>query len=228
MSGWGYAPPQEPLVVVHVDRDLVVIDKPAGLLSVPGRGPDLEDSALRRVQARYPGAFAVHRLDMDTSGLLVFATRRRAERALLAQFRERQVKKRYLAWVSGTVHEASGCIELPLSRVPGQPRSVVDPIAGKAASTSFSVMIRQDGASLLALSPHTGRSHQLRVHLMALGHPILGDRFYAEGPARAAADRLLLHAEALELAHPYGGQLLRFAAETPFSCSAPPRPVGAG
>lgn len=205
MDDWVYRPPDGPLLVLHHDRDLVVIDKPSGLLSVPGRDPAHHDSALRRLQARFGAVYAVHRLDLDTSGVLAFATRRKAERALQQQFRDRGVRKRYDAWVWGEMADEQGEITLPLSRVAGAPRSVVDHQAGRRAHTRWRVTARAPGATRLALTPETGRSHQLRVHLAASGHPILGDRFYAPPEAKGAAPRLQLHAEWLAFRHPYGG-----------------------
>lgn len=217
MEPWTYAPPTDPwLVEVHVDRDLVVLDKPSGLLSVPGRDPGHEDSALSRVAGRYPAAYAAHRLDMDTSGLLVIALRRKAEAALLRQFREHTVEKVYIARIAGHPRQDEGRIELALSRVEGAPRSRLDP-AGKPARTAWRVLSRDDdGTARLELRPETGRSHQLRLHLLALGHPILGDRFYAPPEVAAAAPRLLLHAAELTLDHPYSGERLRFRAPPPF------------
>lgn len=214
-EGWVYAPPTGPLVIVHADRDLVVIDKPSGLLSAPGRGPDQADSALLRVQARWPTAEPVHRLDLDTSGLLVFALRGKATRALMAQLRDRRVEKRYLAWVAGAPGAEAGEIDLPLRRLVGQPRSVVDP-AGRPSRTRWRVLERRGEATLLALEPLTGRSHQLRLHLRSIGHPILGDRFYAPPEVILAADRLLLHAVELRLLHPWSG--------APLALHAPPGP----
>ena len=201
---------------MHEDKDLCVIDKPSGLLSVPGRDPAHADSAFARVLARHPLAQVVHRLDMDTSGLLVFALRRKAERTLQAQFRERRVAKVYEARVWGHLSEEHGVIDLALSRVPGRPRSVVDP-AGRPARTAWRVLRRDpDGTTHLHLEPTTGRSHQLRVHLLALGHPILGDRFYAPPEALSAAPRLCLHAAALAVDHPWSGERLSFTSAAPF------------
>lgn len=216
-SGWTYAPPTDPwLVEVYADRDLIVIDKPCGLLSVPGRGPGLEDSALSRLAGRHPAVYAAHRLDMDTSGLLVVALRRKAEANLLAQFRERTVEKVYIARVAGHPRLDEGRIDLPLSRIEGAPRSRVDP-AGRPAVTRWKVLARDpDGTARIALSPETGRSHQLRLHLLSLGHPILGDRFYAPPEVVAAAPRLMLHAAELAFAHPYSGQRMRLSAPPPF------------
>jgi tRNA pseudouridine32 synthase / 23S rRNA pseudouridine746 synthase len=216
VDDWRYDPPPGPLVIVHEDRDTVVIDKPSGLLSVPGRDPAHADSALSRVRARWPGAHDVHRLDLDTSGLLLFATRRKAERALKAAFRERAVQKAYVARVAGHVAEDAGLIDLPLRRETGRPRSVVDMDGGRPARTRFQVRARDDRGTLLDLVPETGRSHQLRVHLLALGHPILGDRFYAPDAVRDAAPRLLLHAVALRFPHPFHGTPVSLRAAAPF------------
>ena len=219
---WTYSPPPGDLTVIHHDRDLFVVDKPSGLLSVPGRDPAHRDSATSRAEHQAgQRLFAVHRLDMDTSGLLVFATRRKAERELFRQFRERLVTKRYLAWVSGNVAEDEGLIDHPLSREQGRPRSHVD-VNGRAARTRYAVLQRADGATCLALQPETGRSHQLRVHCLALGHAILGDRFYASAEVVAAAPRLLLHAERLSLLHPWSGEPLTLVSSCPFSLTELP------
>ena len=208
-----YSPPTGPLRIVHEDRDMAVVDKPSGLLSVPGRVH--ADSVLSRLQERYPHVYAVHRLDMDTSGLLVVALRRKAERELQRQFRERLVGKAYLAVVRGVVAEGEGEIHLPLSRVPGQPpRSVVDHAAGRSALTRYRVLERLGERTRLALMPRTGRSHQLRVHLYAIGHPIVGDRFY--GPPTAPGQRLMLHAHTLSFLHPYDGRQILLEAVPPF------------
>jgi tRNA pseudouridine32 synthase/23S rRNA pseudouridine746 synthase len=215
MADWSYAPPTDPLVVVHVDRDLVVIDKPSGLLSVAGRDPGLEDCAESRVVAAFGAAYPVQRLDLDTSGILVLARRRKAEAELHRQFRDREVEKTYVARVVG--HPADeGVIDLPLALVDGQPRSRVDP-AGRAAHTRWRVLARDaDGTALVELHPTTGRPHQLRVHLLAIGHPIVGDRFYAPPEVVAMSPRLALHAASLTIGHPFGGQRITFRTEVPF------------
>ncbi len=201
---------------LYADRDFVVLDKPSGLLSVPGRGPDKIDSALTRVAARYPAAYAAHRLDMDTSGLLVIALRRKAEANLHKQFRERTVEKRYVARVAGHVAQDEGRIELNLTVLEGEPRSRIDP-DGRAATTDYRVLSRDgDGTSLVELRPLTGRSHQLRLHLLGIGHPILGDRFYAPAQVVAAAPRLMLHAAEIRLDHPFSGLRMTFLAPMPF------------
>jgi tRNA pseudouridine32 synthase / 23S rRNA pseudouridine746 synthase len=214
--------------VLHADAHLLVLDKPAGLLSVPGRGPGNADCLSARAQALYPDALVVHRLDMGTSGLLVMARGPAAQSALSRAFAERHVHKRYEAVVAGQP-DASGAdddgwcdIRLPLIvDWPNRPRSKVDPDHGKPSHTRWRVVGTAHGsngltASRLALAPVTGRSHQLRVHLQAIGHPILGDELYANEAARAAAPRLLLHACAIELPHPDTGRTVRFASPVPF------------
>lgn len=217
MDDFTYQPPLEPwLQTVHLDRDLIVIDKPPGLLSVPGRGADRLDSVLTRVRRDHPGALDVHRLDLDTSGLLVVALRRKAERELKRQFRERLVHKLYLARVWGHMDGEAGQIDLPLGPDPALPlRHRVDPEAGRPASTAWRVRSRDAHTTLLELRPSTGRSHQLRVHLEAVGHPILGDRFYAPPAVLALAPRLCLHAAWISLLHPFSGERLEFAAALP-------------
>ncbi len=230
MDDWIYAPPPGVPAVLHHDRDLVAVDKPAGLLSVPGRGAAGADCAQARVEALLGlRLYAVHRLDMDTSGLLVFATRRKAERALQQQFRERSLAKRYRARVAGQLAPPRGTVAAPLRRLDqhqsgAPPRSVVDPVGGRLARTDWEVLAQDAESSLVALTPHTGRSHQLRIHMMSLGHAILGDRFYAPAAVRAASPRLLLHAHRLWLAHPYSGAPLALSAPLPAALTGPPAP----
>lgn len=220
-DSWSYRPPTAPLSVVHEDRDTVAVAKPSGLLSVPGRAEVHRDSAQSRIEATRGRVYPVHRLDLDTSGLLLMATRRKAERELFRQFREREVQKSYVAWVAGRVEPDDGVVDLPLARIPGMPRSKVCAETGRAARTRFRVQHRTARATCLHLVPETGRSHQLRVHLHALGHPILGDRFYAPPPVRDAAPRLLLHAWTLTVAHPFSGDRLHLVAPLPFSRHSP-------
>jgi len=211
-----YRPPQEPLRILHQDHELLLVDKPSGLLSVPGKGAHLADCLLARVQAVFPEALLVHRLDRDTSGVMVFALSRHAQRHLGLQFEHRQTRKTYVARVWGHVAEKSGTVDLPLIvDWPNRPRQHVDQENGKPAVTDWRVLRYEEGATRLRLTPHTGRSHQLRVHMLEIGHPILGDPFYATGAARAAP-RLMLHSETLRLRHPDGGKGLRFRAPVPF------------
>jgi len=211
-----YSPPDVPLDILHHDHELLLVNKPAGLLSVPGKGAHLADCLIARVQAAFPEALLVHRLDRDTSGVMVFALSRHAQRHLGLQFEHRQIKKTYVARVWGRLEPATGCVDLPLIvDWPNRPKQKVDHETGKPAQTDWRVVRQEDGATRVRLYPKTGRSHQLRVHMMALGHPILGDPFYAEGAARAAP-RLMLHAETLHLRHPDGGRGMRFSAKCPF------------
>ena len=211
-----YNPPLEPrLVVLHEDRDMVVINKPSGLLSVPGRTPDLFDSVLSRVRESHPGAQAVHRLDLGTSGVLVVATRRKAEAVLRQQFQDRLTRKVYLARLWGVMSEDSGQVDLPLiCDWPNRPRQMVCRTTGKEALTDYLVLERDPKSTLVLLRPHTGRSHQLRVHMASLGHPILGDNLY--GNARQG-DALLLHASQLGLYHPFSGEWIVFHASCDFA-----------
>lgn len=211
-----YAPPQVPLAVLHADHALLVLDKPPGLLSVPGRGPDLADCLLARAQAAFPEALLVHRLDRDTSGVMVFALTPAAQRHLGLQFEKRQVRKAYCARVWGSPAAESGTVDLPLAvDWPNRPRQKVDHAAGRPAHTEWTVLRREGETTRMRLHPLTGRSHQLRVHMAEIGHPVLGDPFYASGAARAAP-RLMLHAETLRLRHPDGGRGMRFRAPVPF------------
>ena len=207
-----YRPPTEPyLAEVYGDDTLLVFDKPSGLLSVPGRDPAHADSLASRAQEQYPGAMTVHRLDMDTSGLVIMACNPIAHRLLSRQFQDRQVEKIYYAWVWGELEQESGEIDLPLiCDWPNRPRQKVDFEVGKPSLTRWERVSVSGGFSLVRLKPVTGRSHQLRVHLQAIGHPILGDPIYAHPQALAAAPRLLLHAAELCCTHPNTGEWLRF------------------
>lgn len=209
--------PDDELALVHVDDALVVIDKPAGLLSVPGRGPEKADCATARVQARFADALVVHRLDMGTSGLLVFARGLAAQRALSRAFEQRLTSKRYQALVAGWPAEDHGRIDLPLiCDWPNRPRQMVSFELGKPSVTLWERLGEHPLGARLGLTPITGRSHQLRVHLQAIGHPILGDELYAPPAMAAAAPRLMLHAEALTLPHPVSGEPFTLRAPLPF------------
>lgn len=211
-----YTPPQDPLVVLHEDAEVLLVDKPSGLLSVPGKGPHLADCLLARVQAVFPGALLVHRLDRDTSGVMIFAQTPYAQRHLGLQFEKRMTKKTYVARVWGTPDEKGGEVDLPLIvDWPNRPLQKICHETGKSAQT-FWKMVKSDGQTArLRLTPKTGRSHQLRVHMQAIGHPILGDPFYASG---AALDfpRLMLHSEELRFNHPQGGRSIKVRSKAPF------------
>ncbi len=211
-----YAPPDTPLSVIHADHELLIVDKPSGLLSVPGKGEHLADCLLTRVQQVYPEALLVHRLDRDTSGVMVFALTRHAQRHLGLQFEKRQVRKTYVARVWGRLEPRTGTVDLPLIvDWPNRPLQMVDHEAGKPTQTDWRVLRYGDQETRVRLTPKTGRSHQLRVHMRELGHPILGDPFYATGTARSFA-RLMLHSESLRLRHPDGGIGMTFKAKVPF------------
>jgi len=219
-----YAPPPDHgLELLFEDAALIVAVKPAGLLSVPGRGADLADCLSARVQQRFPDALVVHRLDLPTSGIVVFGRGADAQRELSRQFAARETEKRYVAIVAGRPADAAGTIELPLlADWPNRPRQKVDRDAGKPSVTHWRAIgaIGAGGLALPAtrieLTPVTGRSHQLRVHLAAIGHAIVGDELYADAAIRAAAPRLLLHASALELAHPSTKFRLAFSSAPAF------------
>lgn len=211
-----YTPPQDPLVILHHDHELLFVDKPSGLLSVPGKGEHLADCLIARVQAIFPEALLVHRLDRDTSGVMVFALTPHAQRHLGLQFEKRQTKKTYLARVFGRVEDREGTVDLPLIvDWPNRPKQHVDFENGKPAVTDWKVLRYEENATRMRLFPQTGRSHQLRVHMLELGHPILGDPFYATGAA-LDAPRLMLHAESLRLRHPDGGKGITIKAKCPF------------
>ena len=211
-----YDPPDLPLSVLYEDRQILVLDKPAGLLSVPGKLAGREDCLVSRLQAAYWDALLVHRLDCDTSGVIIFARNKLAQGLLGQEFEKRRAKKSYIARVYGEVAGEGGHINLPLSADwPNRPRQMVNHTEGRPAQTDWEVVSRAPGETRVRLFPRTGRSHQLRVHMMELGHPILGDPIYASGPAREAP-RLMLHAETLGLHHPSSGDWVEFTAPVPF------------
>lgn len=202
---------------LYLDEALLVLDKPGGLLSVPGLGEAGRDSLAARVQAHCPDALTVHRLDMETSGLIVMARGKAMHRALSLAFQNRKVEKRYIAVVDGEVEAACGEIDLPLiADWPNRPRQKVDFAMGKPSLTRYRVLERDSGRTRLELRPETGRSHQLRVHLHSIGHAILGDALYAPPTARAKAGRLLLHAAELAFEHPARPEAMRFSSPPPF------------
>lgn len=213
-----YRPPADQgLDLIWVDEHVVVVNKPSGLLSVPGRGEAFADCMASRVQLRYPDAMVVHRLDMDTSGLLLFGRGKDMQRVFSELFLHRQVSKRYVALLHGLLDQDEGLIDLPLiTDWPNRPRQKVDHEIGKPSQTRFNVMARDAAANQtrVALEPLTGRSHQLRVHSLALGHPIVGDPLY--GPEPPQATRLCLHAEKLSMTHPVTQTLLHCETPCPF------------
>ncbi|MBS7806941.1 RluA family pseudouridine synthase [Variovorax sp. PCZ-1] len=199
-----YAPPPDTgLQIIYEDADLIAIDKPAGLLSVPGRGALLQDCALHRVLARYPSALLVHRLDEATSGLLLFALSPAVQKALSAAFETRKIHKTYHAWVHGTDLPQSGVIDAPIAADwPHRPLRKIDIHAGQAARTPFYLLSKNEHSAqaLCRLEPETGRTHQLRVHMQHIGHPIVGDKLY--GLPQDETHRLMLHASGLKFLHP--------------------------
>lgn len=209
-----YAPPDTPLDVLHQDHELVAVNKPAGLLSVPGKGPELADCLLARLQVAFPMALLVHRLDRDTSGVMVFALTDHAQRHLGLQFEKRYTKKSYVARVASKLEPKEGEVDLPITvDWPNRPRQMVCHETGRPAQTNWRVQRYGEGETRVRLMPKTGRSHQLRVHMLALGHPILGDPLYNPEDVQ---DRMMLHSEELRLRHPDGGTGMRFFAKTPF------------
>lgn len=211
-----YAPPSDPLEFLHDDHQVVLVNKPSGLLSVPGKGEHLADCLLTRVQAVYPQALLIHRLDRDTSGVMIFALTPHAQRHLGLQFEKRMTKKTYIARVWGEMTEKTGTVDLPIIvDWENRPRQKIDHENGRQALTDWRVLRARNGETRVRLMPKTGRSHQLRVHMLALGHPILGDPFYAQGDARDHP-RMMLHSETFQFRHPDGGQGMRFTAKAPF------------
>ena len=214
-----YNPPQEPwLDLVYRDDYIAVVNKPSGLLSVPGNQPQYYDSALSRVKEKYGFCEPAHRLDMATSGILLFALSKAADRELKRQFREREPKKYYQALVWGHVEQDHGVVELPLiCDWENRPRQKICFERGKRAVTFYDVLQRYpNNTTRVKLTPITGRSHQLRLHMLALGHPILGDKFYAHPQAKALSPRLCLHAESLQIQHPITGETMEFTAPVGF------------
>lgn len=215
-----YAPPATPdLPIIHRDDDILVLDKPAGLLTVAGKTPDLFDCLESRVREIFPRATIVHRLDMSTSGVIVMALNLPAHRHLSLQFEQRKTSKTYIAHLWGRLTPESGRVDLPMRcDWPNRPRQIIDHEQGRSAQTNWKVLSYDEAYSTtrITLSPITGRSHQLRVHMMSLGHPIIGDEFYAHDEAFAASTRLMLHAWQLTLAHPETLAPMTFEAPCPF------------
>ncbi len=205
-------PPMGDIEYVYSDEHIIIVDKPANMLSVPGRTPDKQDCLIHRVQKRFPEARIVHRLDFSTSGVMVIALNQESHRKLGRQFEHRETEKTYVAKVHGQPEQTSGVINLPLRcDWERRPLQIVDHQLGKKAETHWKVMKRFENSCLMELSPTTGRTHQLRVHMQAMGHPILGDELYAHEAACAMADRLYLHAKELIINHPAEGNRMTFS-----------------
>ncbi len=225
-----YNPPNDPLNIIHQDNDLLILSKPAGLLSVPGKGEHLADCLINRAKEKFPEVLLVHRLDMDTSGLIIMAMNKEAQANLGQQFEKRKVDKTYIARVFAHPKADEGLIDLPLCLDwPNRPLQMVCYENGRPSQTGWRVLERENNyrdekaknqtqieTSLMELKPITGRSHQLRVHLMELGHPILGDMLYAPLSIEDAASRMQLHAQEITLHHPKGGERITFTDAYPF------------
>ncbi|MFC6198436.1 RluA family pseudouridine synthase [Ponticaulis profundi] len=213
-----YQPPAtDPLPILYQDDWLMIVDKPAGLLSVPGRLEQHKDSLALRLDVAFPGTRTVHRLDMDTSGLMVFARDEETHRSLSRAFERKQVDKKYTALVHGVMAEDSGWVELPLIKDwPNRPKQKVDFELGKPSRTEWSVLSREDNVTRVELIPITGRTHQLRVHMAEIGHGILGDCWYGSEASMSARDRLCLHAGYLGFQHPATGEPLQYKSEADF------------
>lgn len=211
--------PFQPDWIIYEDADLFIINKPSGLLSVPGRTSPPDWNLLSQVQTYAPEAMIVHRLDMDTSGLMVLARNPQSHKALSRQFQDRQTVKHYQAICFGNPSQQQGCIRLPMRcDWENRPRQIIDCLQGKSAITNWRVTQCYQNAFEVILSPITGRSHQLRLHMKMLGHPILGDTLYAPPQALSAASRLLLHAQTLHITQPSSQKPLQF--KVPIDLSA--------
>ena len=216
MSITPYNPPQDDIEIVHADHEILVVNKPSGLLSVPGKGPELADCLITRLQAIYPEVLLVHRLDRDTSGAMVFGLTPHAQRHLGKQFEKRTTKKTYVARVHGQVEHKTGTVDQPIGvDWPNRPLQMIDYENGRAAQTDWRVMKSNEIESRLRLFPKTGRSHQLRVHTKFIGHPILGDPLYTPDTYQDYP-RMMLHAEELRISHPDGGKGHTFRVKAPF------------
>lgn len=218
MALLNYQPPLTPyLNILYRDEQIVVVDKPSGLLSVPGRASEHYDSVYTRVIRALPEIKLVHRLDMATSGIMLFALGKKAQSHISRQFQQRTTQKTYHARVFASLPANAGFIDLPLAcDWPNRPRQQLDYQVGKASQTQYRVLRQDADSTFVELTPYSGRSHQLRVHMQALGCPILGDKFYAHEVAFSMAPRLLLHAHQLSITHPLTEQSLRFTSTTPF------------
>ena len=216
MIEFTYNPPMDPLVIVYADDQVIVVDKPSGLLSVPGKTAGRSDCVELRLRAMHPETLLVHRLDCDTSGVIIFARSKAAQGFLGQEFEQRRSEKTYIARLWGRLMPDQGSVDLPLcTDWPNRPRQHVDHVNGRSAQTDWQVLGYEGDQTRVRLHPLTGRSHQLRVHMLELGHPILGDPIYATGAA-LAYPRLMLHAQSLSLHHPTTKERITFSAECPF------------
>ena len=217
MEPFVYSPPKTPLDILYIDEDVLVVNKPSGLLSVPGKELKHRDSLEVRVKEQYANSLLVHRLDMDTSGVIIFALNKSSQRSLNLQFEQRAVKKIYEARVFGNINKNNGSIDLPLKvDWPNRPLQKVDIKEGKDALTHWHVLKRERNATRVRLMPESGRTHQLRVHMMSIGHAILGDRFYGNAIEINLAKDLQLHAKKLVVNHPKSGKSLELISKVPF------------
>lgn len=213
---FAYDPPDTPLAILYEDPAVIVVDKPAGLLTVPGKLENRQDCLITRLQAARWDALTVHRLDCDTSGVIIFARTKQAQGFLGQEFEQRRAEKTYIARLKGHLQPDAGTVDLPIgSDWDYRPRQKVDPEHGRPAVTDWQVLDRSVGETRVRLTPHTGRSHQLRVHMLALGHPILGDQIYAP-ETLGHHPRLMLHAWGLSVHHPTSGEWMTFTAPLPF------------
>ncbi|WP_298944200.1 RluA family pseudouridine synthase [uncultured Psychromonas sp.] len=219
MPNFVYNPPMHPyLDIIHQDEDIVVLNKPSGLLSVPGRDTWHKDSLASRIIRVWPNACVVHRLDMATSGIIVLALRKSAQSHMGRQFQQKVIDKTYFARVEGIIKEDAGLIDLPLRcDWENRPRQMVDFEQGKSSQTEWQVVKRESNTTLVKLTPLTGRTHQLRVHMQQLGHPIVGDEFYStEFGKKISPERLALHAASITLTHPTTELRISFECPPPF------------
>ena len=220
MTSYSYNPPiNDKLDIVYNDDNLLVVNKPSGLLSVPGRGKDKSDCLISRVQEKFPDALIVHRLDMSTSGLVLLAIGKDIERSLSILFQKRKVEKKYIAVVNGKIEPGYGEIDLPImTDWPNRPKQKVDYETGKKSITKYKLISfnHASNKSRVELLPLTGRTHQLRIHMKSIGHAILGDELYANKETVKQAERLLLHACYLSFQHPVTGKNIEVISEPDF------------
>ncbi len=217
MRALKYNPPKQSLEIIYKDTHLLIVNKPAGLLSVPGKSDEHKDCLENRLKSKFANCLTIHRLDMATSGVMVFALTPKAQRHIGLQFERRQVKKNYIALISGCPDTDNGLIDMPLiCDWPNRPKQKIDFENGKQAITKWKIIDKSQMFSRVLLKPKTGRSHQLRVHMQAIGHPILGDAIYADDQVYQMSDRLMLHSENISFRHPDGGRLISFTAPCPF------------